>query len=102
MKHYIGRHEARNTAEFIELALGTPLELWLGEENETEEERAARLDAARDILADDPGMVDRTTRLAVETIGATMPDLLRLAPSTAHQPVIRPRSRRAPRTGVAA
>jgi hypothetical protein len=47
-------------------------------------------------------MMDRTTRLAVETIGATMPDLLRLAPTTAYQPVIRPRSRRAPWTGVAA
>ncbi|MBV9023361.1 MAG: hypothetical protein JO362_06120 [Streptomycetaceae bacterium] len=102
MKDYIGRHEARSTADFIELALGTPAELWLGEENETEEERAARLDAARDILADDPTMVDRTTRLAVETIGATMPDLLRLVPPTGHQLVIRPRPRCVPRTGVAA
>ena len=54
-------------------------------------ERAARLDAARDILADDPSLVDRTTRLAVETIGTTMPDLLRLAPTPTVPAVRRPR-----------
>ncbi|MFI9203906.1 hypothetical protein [Streptomyces sp. NPDC053048] len=43
---------------FIELALGTPLELWLGEPGEGEEERAARLDAARDILAENPDLAD--------------------------------------------
>ena len=91
MKDYIGRHQARTTDDFLELALGTPLDLWLGEENETAEERAARLDAARDILADDPDLVDRTTRLAVETIGATMPDLLRLAPAPTVPAVRRPR-----------
>jgi hypothetical protein len=98
MKHYIGLHQARDTADFLELALGTPLDLWLGEDGESPQERAARLDAARDILADDPGLVDRTTRLAVETIGATMPDLLRLVPTA--PAVARPR--RTPRTGVAA
>ena len=101
MKTYIGRHAAHGTADFLELALGTPVALWLGEENETDEERAARLDAARDILADDPGMVDRTVRLAVETIGTTMPDLLRLAPATPAVPAAR-RSRRPLGMGVAA
>ena len=94
---YIGRHKATDPTDFIELALGTPLDLWLGAEGETPEEQAARLDAARDILADDPGLVDRTTRLAVETIGATMPDLIRLAPTA---PAARPR--RTHRAGVAA
>jgi len=98
MRTYIGREEACSTTEFIELALGTPLDLWLGEDGEDDEERAARLDAARDILADDPSLVDRTTRLAVELIGATMPDLLRLAPQTAPA---RSAGRRS-RTGVAA
>lgn len=97
---YVGQHKAADPTDFIELALGTPLDLWLGVEGETAEERAARLDAARDILADDPGLVDRTTRLAVETIGATMPDLLRLAPTPA-APGVRPR-RTHRRTGVAA
>lgn len=91
MKHYIGRDEARSTTEFLELALGTPLDLWFGEDNETPAERAARLDAARDILTDDPDMVDRITRLTVETIGATMPDLLRLVPATPTPAVRRPR-----------
>ena len=98
MKNFIGPSEARSTDDFLELALGTPVDLWLGIEDETPQERAARLDAARDILADDPGLVDRTTRLAVETIGATMPDLLRLAPAV--PAVVRPRRR--PRSGVAA
>jgi hypothetical protein len=97
VKFIVAGHEARSTDEFIELALGTPPELWLGEEGESALERAARMDAARDILADDPSLVDRTTRLAVETIGATMPDLFRLAPAA---PVTRPR--RTARTGVAA
>ncbi len=98
MKDFIGRHESRSVADFIELALGTPPDLWLGEENETAQERAARMDAARDILADDPMLVDRTTRLAVETISTIMPDLFRLVPAAA--PLTR--SRRRARTGVAA
>lgn len=38
----------------LETVLGTPAELWLGEPGEGSEERSARLDAAADILADDP------------------------------------------------
>jgi hypothetical protein len=91
MKQYIGLHQAVNDTDFLELALGTPVELWLGEDGETPEERAARLDAARDILAEDPRMVERSTWLAVEAIGSTMPDLLRLAPAPAPAPVRRPR-----------
>jgi hypothetical protein len=82
VRDYIGPHRATSTNDFLELALGTPLDLWLGEDGETEEERAAREAAARDILADDPGLFDRTTALAVETIGRTRPELLRLAPTT--------------------
>ena len=99
MRTFIGHTEARSTEDFIELAIGTPLDLWLGEDGESDEERAARLDAARDILADYPALVDRTTRLAVEVIGATMPHLLRLAPPTAPAPAT---GRRRSRTGVAA
>ncbi|MEE4541174.1 hypothetical protein V2S66_04230 [Streptomyces sp. V4-01] len=88
-----------STDEFIELALGTPLDLWLGVEGESEQEQAAREAAARDILADDPGMVDRTTALAVESIGRTMPELLHLAP--APRPAMAAR-RRSVRKGAAA
>ncbi|WP_327156672.1 hypothetical protein [Streptomyces tubercidicus] len=58
MKTYIGRHQALTDTDYLELALGTPLELWLGEDDESGQEREARLDAARDILADDPGLYD--------------------------------------------
>jgi hypothetical protein len=91
---FVGPHRALSTDEFIELALGTPLDLWLGVEGESEQERAARMAAARDILADDPGMVDRTTALAVETIGRTMPELLHLAPTPRPATVVRHRSGR--------
>ncbi|WP_199826208.1 hypothetical protein [Streptomyces sp. SBT349] len=76
MKSFIGAHEALDDDDFIELALGTPLALWLGEENESEEERSAREDAARDILADDPGLFDRVSRVAVLAIEAQAPALL--------------------------
>ncbi|MFE1358371.1 hypothetical protein [Streptomyces harbinensis] len=67
MRSYIGTHEVQTDDDFVELALGTDPELWLGVDGETAEERAARLDAARDILADDPELI---THVAVVTIGA--------------------------------
>ncbi|GAA2053264.1 hypothetical protein GCM10009757_28000 [Streptomyces cheonanensis] len=67
MRSFIGTHEVLDTDDFVELALGTDPELWLGVEGEIAEERAARLDAARDILADDPELI---THVAVVTIGA--------------------------------
>ena len=97
MHDFIGPHRATTSADFLELALGTPLDLWLGEDGETGEERAAREAAARDILADDPGLFDRTTALAVETIGRTMPELLHLAPA---RPTV-PARRRYPRRAAA-
>ncbi len=97
MKHIVAGHRAGSDTDFLELALGTPVELWLGEEDETEEETAARLAAARDIIADDPGLFDRTTALAVETIGRTWLELLALVPSA---PVVP--ARRRPRRVVAA
>ena len=66
MKNYIGLYQAITSEDFVELALGTPPELWFGEENETAEERAARMDAAYDILADDPSMQARLKLLADE------------------------------------
>lgn len=76
MKSFIGHHQVTTDTDYLELALGTPLELWLGEPDETDEERAARLDAARDILADDPELIDRVTRLAAEAIETHAPALL--------------------------
>ncbi|MFC9227231.1 hypothetical protein ACFT8W_41975 [Streptomyces hygroscopicus] len=75
MKSFIGHHEVATDTDYLELALGTPLELWLGEEGESDEERAARLDAARDILADDPELIDSVTRIAAEAIETHAPVL---------------------------
>ncbi|UNO40725.1 hypothetical protein [Streptomyces sp. MST-110588] len=97
MRAYIGGHQAVSIDDFIELALGTPVGLWLGEEGETEEERAARKDAARDILADNPELPDDVARIAAEVIEAHAPELFNVVPLT------RPARRRRPsRKGAAA
>ncbi|MFE5542930.1 hypothetical protein ACFQ71_03835 [Streptomyces sp. NPDC056534] len=80
MRTYIGGQEAASVEEFIELALGTPLELWLGVEGETEEERAARLDAARDILAENPNLPDDVSGIAAQVIEANAPELFNITP----------------------
>ncbi|MFF4030347.1 hypothetical protein ACFYZ2_11320 [Streptomyces sviceus] len=97
MRAYIGGHQAVSVNDFIELALGTPPELWLGEEGESAEERAARLDAARDILADTPELPDEVARIAAEVIDAHAPTLFNVIP------LPRPAGRRRPsRKGEAA
>lgn len=95
MRTYIGRQQAISAEDFAELALGTPIELWLGVEGETDEERAARLDAARDILADNPDLPDDLIRMAAEAIEEN-PDLFDVIP------LARPSRRRVARKGVAA
>lgn len=99
MRTYIGGHQAVSATDFVELALGTPLELWLGVEGETDEERAARLDAARDILADNPSLPDDVSRVAAEAIEAFAPELFNVTPLVC-RPVVRPRPRA--RKGAAA
>jgi hypothetical protein len=97
MRAYIGGHQAVSVNDFIELALGTPVELWLGEEGETGEERTARLDAARDILAENPELPDTVTRVVAEVIEAHAPELFNVVP------LPRPAGRRrASRKGAAA
>ncbi|WP_411575694.1 hypothetical protein [Streptomyces mutabilis] len=95
MRSYVGGHQAVSVDDFLELALGTPVELWLGVEGETEEERAVRLDAARDILADHPEMPDDLTRIAARIV-ETHPELFDIVSLS------RPARRRTPRKGVAA
>ncbi|NGO14056.1 hypothetical protein G5C60_42320 [Streptomyces sp. HC44] len=97
MRTYIGRQQAISPEDFTELALGTPIELWLGVEGESDEERAARLDAARDILADHPELPDDVTRVVAEVIEAHAPELFKVVP------LARPaRRRRSSRKGAAA
>lgn len=94
MRTYIGGQEAVSVNEFIELALGTPLELWLGVEGESEEERAARLDAARDILAENPDLPDDVSRIAAQVIEVNAPELFNVVPL-----MRRPAGRRPARKG---
>lgn len=76
----VAGHEALSTNDFVELALGTPVELWLGVEGESEMEREARMDAARDILADNPDLPDDVSRIAAEAIEAYAPELFNVVP----------------------
>ncbi|ATL27584.1 hypothetical protein [Streptomyces formicae] len=80
MRSYVGGQVAVTSTDFVELALGTPLELWLGVEGESEMERAARLDAARDILAENPHLPDDAVRIAAEAIEAHAPELFNVVP----------------------
>ncbi|QFZ78732.1 hypothetical protein GFH48_14270 [Streptomyces fagopyri] len=96
MRTFVAGHEALTTDDFVELALGTPVELWLGVEGETDEERAAREDAARDILADNPHLPDDVSRIAAEAIEAYAPELFNIVP------LARPAGRRSVRKGAAA
>ncbi|MEU7163842.1 hypothetical protein AB0A70_04250 [Streptomyces morookaense] len=82
MRTYIGGQQAVSDIECAELALGTLLELWLGVEGESAEERAARLDAARDILVEDPQMPDRAARAALDAIKSYAPSLFKVRPLT--------------------
>ncbi|WP_330339023.1 hypothetical protein [Streptomyces sp. NBC_00557] len=97
MKYIVAGHEAVTHADFAELALGTPLELWLGVDGESDEERAARLDAARDILSDPQfsDLPDDLIRLAARVVEEN-PDLFNVVP------LVRPIRRRTARKGVAA
>ncbi|MFG2128339.1 hypothetical protein ACGFNV_11125 [Streptomyces sp. NPDC048751] len=53
MKCIVAGHEAVTAAEFAELAFGIDLELFAGPAmGESEEDRAARLDVAREVLAE--------------------------------------------------
>ncbi|MEU0059589.1 hypothetical protein [Streptomyces sp. NPDC006334] len=95
MRTYIGRQQAISAEDFAELALGTPLELWLGVDGETDEERSAREDAARDILADNPNLPDDLVRIAAQVIEEN-PDLFDVVP------LVRPARRRTAGKGAAA
>lgn len=62
MKHFIGDQEVTADAEALELAL----DLYLGPEEETDEERDARLDAGRDLIAEDPELFDYAARVVAK------------------------------------
>jgi hypothetical protein len=88
LRAFVGGHEAVSPHDFLELALGTPPELWLGVVGESVLERAARLDAARDILTDHPDLPDDVTRVVTEVVVAGAPELFTVVP------LRRPASRR--------
>ncbi|GAA3754486.1 hypothetical protein [Streptomyces tremellae] len=100
MRSIVAGHVPVCTSEFIELALGTPLDLWLGpEDGESPEEAAARRDAARDILTEEPDLLDRVSRAAVEAIEAFAPELFALTPL--HRPRLAARRARMGRRAAA-
>lgn len=68
MRTYVGNQEAWNAYEFEELACGVDRELIFGSPYESPEERAARMDAARDILADDPVLYRRAVSVLVSVV----------------------------------
>ncbi|MFF3983623.1 hypothetical protein ACFY0B_03275 [Streptomyces sp. NPDC001797] len=97
MRSFVSGHRADSPQDFLELALGTPVELWLGVEGESEMERGARLDAARDILTD-PEFAsgpDALVRLAAQVVDVH-PELFNVVP------LPRPVRRRPARRGAAA
>lgn len=97
MRNYVCGHRADTPQDFAELALGTPAELWLGVDGESDEERAARLDAARDILSvpEYRSLPDDLIRLAAQVV-EEHPDLFNVVP------LARPARRRTARKAVAA
>ncbi|MFF3582687.1 hypothetical protein [Streptomyces mirabilis] len=53
MRTFVAGHEAHGDLEFAELALGLDVDLFRGPlESETDDERAAREDVAREVLRD--------------------------------------------------
>ncbi|MFX4294229.1 hypothetical protein [Streptomyces bohaiensis] len=68
MREYVGSHEVRTYEDWFELSMGTEPQLWLGVEGESREERAARLDAGLDILADDPELTPAVAAIITDAI----------------------------------
>ncbi|MGW7262626.1 hypothetical protein [Streptomyces sp. NPDC054842] len=85
MKCIVAGHVAVTPAEFAELAFGIDLELFTGPVRESELERAARLDVAREVLAE--------LRESAPEAAAFAESLLRMSPL-----VSRPTARRSRRT----
>jgi hypothetical protein len=73
VKVIISGQRALTAEDFAELALGTPLDLWLGAAGESPDERAAREAAARDILADDPGLYRRVLAVLADAPAPLLP-----------------------------
>ncbi|MFF4673033.1 hypothetical protein ACFY1C_24815 [Streptomyces sp. NPDC001279] len=93
MKNIVAGHVAVTATEFTELALGVDLELFTGPAAaESVMERAARLDVAREVLAD--------LRESDPVLAEYAESLMRTLPLQPHRPDSR-RSRR-PVTGLAA
>ncbi|MFE7033515.1 hypothetical protein ACFU9Y_24670 [Streptomyces sp. NPDC057621] len=87
MKCIVAGHEAVTASEFAELALGIDIELFTGLAAESDTERAARLDVAREVLAE--------LRESDPQTAAYAQSLLRTSPLNP-RPAVR-RSRRTPK-----
>ncbi|MFF8694979.1 hypothetical protein ACF08W_22545 [Streptomyces sp. NPDC015144] len=80
MKNIVAGREPVTATEFVELSLGIDLELFTGPDAESAQERAARLDVARAVLAElretDPEVAEYAASLL-----RTLPMKPRTAPS---------------------
>ncbi|MDX3226080.1 hypothetical protein [Streptomyces sp. ME19-01-6] len=88
MKCIVAGHEAVTAKDFAELAFGIDLELFTGSAAETDDDRRARLDVARAVLAE--------LRQSDAEAAAYAASLLRTSPLKGR----RPAGRRARRTSV--
>lgn len=75
MRHFIGHREIVTGDDTLRLAL----DLWLGPGEETADERAARLDAARDIFTADPALLRRAVSLSVDTFVSFVTEMVEQA-----------------------
>ncbi|MFG2343989.1 hypothetical protein [Streptomyces phaeochromogenes] len=103
MKCIVAGHEAVTATEFAELAFGIDLELFTGLAMESADERAARLDVAREVLAE-LRESDPPAAAYAESLLRTSPlkDARAAARRPRRTPVRRSVQRRVVRTAVAA
>ncbi|MET8445641.1 hypothetical protein ABZV28_32945 [Streptomyces sp. NPDC004981] len=101
MKSIVAGREPVTATEFVELALGIDLELFTGSPTESAMDRAARLDVAREVLADLRDC-DPETAAYAESLMRALP-LKQSRPGGRHaRRVRRPLHHRAPGAAVAA
>ncbi|MEV8452056.1 hypothetical protein AB0467_04335 [Streptomyces sp. NPDC052095] len=92
MKSIVAGHVAVTATEFVELSLGIDLELFTGPAAESAKEQAARLDVAKEVLAELRETDPETAEYAASLL-RTLPMKPRTAPS-------RRRAGRRPATAV--
>ncbi|MFH8482752.1 hypothetical protein [Streptomyces sp. NPDC018055] len=102
MKTIVAGREPVTATEFIELALGIDLELFTGSPTESAMDRAARLDVAREVLADLRESDPETAAYAENLMRAFLLKQTRPTGRHTRRTAQRPLHHRAPGAAVAA